>query len=77
MENQRAIEILKLRLKMISSVNIDAIISYNMAIKSLEKQIPFEINNDKLHCKCGNSFTNDELNKFKYCNKCGQRLKFL
>lgn len=37
---ERAIEILKLRSRFVADVNIDAIISYKMAIEALEKQIP-------------------------------------
>ena len=79
MKIERAIEILKVRIKFIADVNIDTKIAYKMSIESLEKQIPLKVEEGTeggldWYCKCGTYLSQTKNKEIKYCINCGQKL---
>ena len=79
MEIERAVEILKVRNEFVADINIDAKISYKMAIESLEKQIPSKVEEGTeggldWYCKCGAYLSLTKNKEIKYCINCGQKL---
>ena len=79
MEIERAVEILKVRNEFVTDINIDAKISYKMAIESLEKQIPSKVEEGTeggldWYCKCGTYLAPTKCKEIKYCINCGQKL---
>ena len=79
MKIERAIEILKARIKFVAEVNIDTKIAYKMAIESLEKQIPSKVEEGTeggldWYCKCGTYLALTKNKEIKYCINCGQKL---
>lgn len=83
MQPEKAINILKARLSFVADINIDAIMAYTLAIKSLEKDIAktplpaSEKVGEYYNYICPNNecgkFVDDELH---CCDKCGQRLEW-
>lgn len=71
---KKAIEILKERSLFIADINLDAQISYKLAIDALEKEIP-KISG----CDICNDTSNSRYyknNKYRYCPYCGQKLEW-
>lgn len=79
MKIERAIEILKARNEFVADINIDAKISYKMAIESLEKQIPSKVKESTeggfdWYCKYGTYLAPTKCKEIKHCISCGQKL---